>query len=106
MEFDYFYGLQADQFSFIRLPKILMTCQEYAELSTEAKLLYGLLLDSMEAASVNKWFDDEGRVYVIYPIAKAQDAMSLSKKKAMAIMAELNECVWKNGDGGMCQWIR
>ena len=91
MAFDYFYGMQAAQFSFIRLPKILMTCADYSELSTEAKLLYGLLLDKMGESDLNKWFDDQGRVYVIYPIVEAQNSLGLSKKKAMASMADLED---------------
>lgn len=92
MEFDYFYGMQAAQYSFIRLPKLLMTCPEYAGLSTESKLLYGLLLDRMGEADTNKWFDNQGRVFVVYPISDAQESLSLSKKKAMNSMAELNDC--------------
>lgn len=89
MGFDYFYGLQADQYSFIRLPKLLMTQKEYAELSTEAKLLYGLLLDRMGESRKNKWLDDQGRVFIVYPIAEIQEIMGISKKKAMADLAEL-----------------
>ncbi len=38
--FDYFYGVQADQFSFYRIPKVLFTDPYYKDLSTEAKVLY------------------------------------------------------------------
>ena len=47
MEFDYFYGQQAEQFSFYRIPKMLFTDDRFWNVSTDAKLLYGILLDRM-----------------------------------------------------------
>ena len=66
MEFDYFYKEQSDQFAFYRIPKVLITEEFFQELSIDAKLLYGLLLDRVSLSSNSGWFDEEGRVYVIY----------------------------------------
>ena len=47
-EFDYYYGVEAEQFTFVRVPKVLFTDKEhFGGLSNEAKLLYGLLLERM-----------------------------------------------------------
>ena len=51
MQFDYFYGSQADQFSFYRIPKVLFTDPQFKPLSTDAKVLYGILLDRMPKRS-------------------------------------------------------
>ena len=53
MAFDYIYGLSADQYSFYRIPKSLMFGDEFRDLSLQAKLLYGLLLDRMASANSN-----------------------------------------------------
>ena len=37
--FDYYYGAQADQFSFIRIPKVMLTEQTFAGLSMQSKVL-------------------------------------------------------------------
>lgn len=41
--FDYFYGAQAEQFAFYRVPKVLFTNDRFKYLSAEAKTLYGIL---------------------------------------------------------------
>ena len=87
MNLDYFYGTQADQFSFIRIPKALVIEGDYASLSIQAKILYGLLLDRMSMASKNKWIDDNGLVYIIYQISEIRDDMHISMRKAVDIPA-------------------
>lgn len=47
INFNYFYGDEADMFNFYRIPKLLFTNDYFKELSTEAKVLYGLMLDRM-----------------------------------------------------------
>ena len=42
-EFDYYYGVEAEQFSFVRVPKVLFTDKEhFGGLSNEAKLTASL----------------------------------------------------------------
>lgn len=91
MTFDYFYETRADQYSFIRVPKLLITGKEFSSLTIQAKMLYGLLLDRMGMSIKNKWLDQENRVYVIYPIKEIQQDMNITKKKAMEILSELEE---------------
>ena len=38
MQYEYFYGAQAEQFSFYRIPKALFTVPNFRELSTDAKV--------------------------------------------------------------------
>ena len=66
MQFDYFYGSQADQFSFYRIPKVLFTDPQFKPLSTDAKVLYGILLDRMSLSVKNHWLDEQSRVYIIF----------------------------------------
>ena len=89
MAFNYFYGNQADQYSFVRIPKSMLVEKPFEDLSLGAKLLYGLLLDRMGTAQKNKWIDEENRVYVVYPISEIQEDLGVSKKKAMDYLAEL-----------------
>ena len=44
-KFDYFYGIEADQFSFYRAPRLLIKDERFKGLSSDAKLLYGLKAD-------------------------------------------------------------
>ena len=91
MEFNYYYGSEADQFSFIRIPKSILIDETFATLSMGAKLLYGLLLDRMGLSMKNKWLDEENRVYIIYQIAEIQEDLGLSKKKAIDYLGELEK---------------
>ena len=64
MEFSYFYEQEADMFSFYRIPKLLFTDERFKELSTDAKVLYGLMLDRMSLSSKNQWYDREKKVII------------------------------------------
>lgn len=91
LTFDYYYGmLQADQYSFYRIPKVLFACQYFKALSCEAKILYGLLLDRMSLSVKNRWFDSENRVYIIFTIEEVMESLSCSRQKAVKTMAELD----------------
>ncbi len=91
MRFDYFYGSEAEQFAFFRIPKALMTDPVYAGLSIEAKFLYGLLLDRMGMSRKNKWLDENDRVYIIYSIGEISEALNISEKLVMKYMKELEK---------------
>ena len=74
--YDYFYGAEADQFSFYRIPKVLFTEERFKSISAEAKVLYGLLLDRMSLSARNGWLDDEGRVYIIFSAVVSRPLIS------------------------------
>ena len=89
MAFNYYYGSQAEQFSFVRIPRIMLTDKAFRELSITAKVLYGVLLDRMSLSMKNSWFDKENRVYIIYQIGEIMEDLGFSKKKAMELLQEL-----------------
>ena len=89
MTFDYYYGAQAEQFNFIRSPKAMIVDPMFADLSVNAKLLYGVLLDRMNLSMKNRWFDSENRVYIIYQIAEIMEDFNFSKKTAVRYLNEL-----------------
>lgn len=91
MNFSYYYGNQAEQFSFIKIPKIMITDAMFSDLSLPAKVLYGLLLDRMGLSMKNRWFDSENRVYIIYQIADIQEDLGISKNKAIELLAALEK---------------
>ena len=94
--FDYFYGSQAEQFSFFRLPKILVRDERFRKISSDAKILYGIMLDRMSLSRENKWFDEENRVYIIFTLNDVMKELDCCKRKASTLMAELDE---KSGIG-------
>ena len=90
LELNYFYGTQADSFTFYRIPKILITEEAFRELSNDAKMLYGLMLDRMGLSSKNNWFDEENRVFVYYSMEDVMDDLNCSKNKALKSLSELD----------------
>lgn len=90
VSFDYYYGLQAEQYSFYRIPKLLFTGECFKSLSCEAKVLYGLLLDRMSLSVKNKWFDEADRVYIIFTVEEVMELLSCAKQKAVKILSELD----------------
>lgn len=62
--FRYFYGNEADQYSFYRIPKLLFKNEYFKNLSSDAKILYGLMLDRMSLSIKNQWFDEKKRAYI------------------------------------------
>ena len=76
MEFDYFYGPEdAEQYQFYRIPKLLITSDQFKDVSVEAKLLYGLMLDRLSLSIKNGWFDALNRAYIIYTIEDVSEDM-------------------------------
>ena len=88
---DYFYGAQANQFSFIRVPTILFTDDQYKYVSAEAKVLYGILLSRMDLSAKNGWIDDQGRVFIICTLSEVMEKMDCADNKATKLMKELEE---------------
>ncbi len=94
-KFDYYYGNENNQFSFFRIPRQLMTGKRFKRLSTEAKLLYGLLLDRMGLSAKNGWHDEAGRIYVYYTLREIQENFNCGHDKATKLLVELD-----SGRGG------
>ena len=90
-QYDYFYGTQAEQFSFYRIPKALFTEPTLREMSTDAKVLYGILLDRMSLSVKNGWLDEQGRVYIIYTVREVQESLCCAEHKAVKLFRELED---------------
>lgn len=90
LNLDYFYGIQADRFEYFRIPKLLITDKRYKGISSDAKILYGVLLDRMSLSLKNRWIDEQNRVFIIYSIKEICERLECSKDKAMYVMAELD----------------
>ena len=86
---NYFYGPQAEQFAFYRIPKALFTASTYRGISTDAKVLYGLLLDRMSLSARNDWLDEQGRVYIVFTVEEVMGALCCADNKATRLLREL-----------------
>ncbi|MBR3706685.1 MAG: replication initiator protein A [Firmicutes bacterium] len=91
MSFDYFYGPQAEQFSFFRIPKVLFTDKQFENISTDAKVLYGMMLDRVSLSVKNDWLDEEGRVYIIFTLQEIMEEMNCGDQKATKLQVELEK---------------
>ena len=91
MKFDYFYEEQSESYSFYRIPKMLFTEEMFEELSTDAKVLYGLLLDRISLSRENGWLDGSRRVYIYYTINSVKKSMHCANTKACSLLKELDE---------------
>ena len=90
-DLDYFYGRSSELFSFYRIPKLLFQDSRFQPLSTDAKTLYGILLDRMNLSARNGWLDKAGRVFIIYTVQEVQDSLGCADKKATKLLRELEE---------------
>ena len=91
MTLDYFYGQVGEFFSFFRIPKALFQEQRFQDLSTDAKTLYGILLDRMSLSVKNEWFDKKGRVFIIFTIEDVKRTLRCADNKATRLLRELEE---------------
>ena len=88
---DFFYGDQSEFFSFYRIPKALITEKQFKNLSCEAKLLYGLLIDRMSLSKKNEWMDKQKRVYIYYTIEKIMEDLGCGHCKAGKLLSDLEK---------------
>ena len=94
--FPFHYGEEADSYTFYRIPKALFENPELEGLSTDAKLLYGLLLDRMQLSIRNQWFDESGRAYIYFTVEQIMERLHCGNKKVSHLLAELDD---RNGVG-------
>jgi len=91
MTLDYFYGQAGELFSFFRIPKALFQEPRFQCLSTDAKTLYGILLDRMSLSVKNGWLDEQNRVFIIFTIEDVKRALCCADNKATKLLRELEE---------------
>ncbi|SCY63269.1 DUF6017 domain-containing protein [Butyrivibrio sp. INlla14] len=92
MYFDYIYGEQSEQYNFMKIPMILIKDERFNTISSDAKILYALLLDRVSLSVRNQWVDDKGRTYIYYTLEHIQDTIHCADKKATRLMNELENC--------------
>jgi hypothetical protein len=90
LTFEYYYGKQANQFTFYRIPKQLFVNPAFSGLSSDAKVLYGLMLDRMSLSIKNGWKDSEDRVFIYFTLSEIQELMNCGHNKGVRILAELD----------------
>ena len=90
LKFDYYYGAEAEQFSFYRVPRLLIKDERFKGLSSDAKLLYGLMLDRMSLSMKNGWFDDENRAYIHYTVENIMGDLGCARATCTKVIAELD----------------
>ena len=99
MAFHSFYGQQADMYSFIYIPKFLMTERTFSSIQNTSKIIYGFLMDRMKLSVKNQWIDDKGRVYLIYPMNELEKDAGMSRKRIVECLQELKEAGLLEQDG-------
>lgn len=91
-EFDYYYGVETEQFTFVRVPKVLFTDKEhFGSLSNDARILYGLLLERMSLSRKNNWIDKHNRVHIIFPVEEIEESLDVGHEKALNLLKELDD---------------
>ena len=88
---EYYYGAESEQFAFYRVPKIMFEAESVKDISTDAKLLYGLMLDRMQLSAKNGWVDDYGRVYIYFTVKQIMDALSCCNRTVTKLLHELED---------------
>ena len=91
VQFDYYYARESGQFTFYRIPKALFTDPTFHQLSVEAKLLYGLMLDRIGLSVRSGWVDEFGRVYIYFTHADVQEQLQCGHNKAVRLLKELDQ---------------
>lgn len=90
LDLDYYYGIEAEQFSFYRIPRLLIKGEQFKCLSSDSKLLYGLMLDRMALSMQNGWLDEKNRVFIYYTLEEIMEDLGCAKEKAAKVLAELD----------------
>lgn len=90
LDFPYYYGREAEQYAFYRIPKLLISDDRFRFVSTDAKLLYGLMLDRMGLSLKNGWLDSGNRVYIYFPVEEVMEVLNCKSEKATKLLAELD----------------
>lgn len=85
----YFSASESRQFAFFRIPKEMMLNPRFQDMSTDAKLLYGLMLDRMELSERNQWLDAQGHVYIYFTIEEIMQLMNCAHQKVGKMFKEL-----------------
>ena len=90
LDLPYYRGCEAEQYTFYRIPKLLISDDRFRTISTDAKLLYGLMLDRMSLSVKNGWVDEQNRVFIIFTAEEVMSTLHCRSEKAARLFAELD----------------
>lgn len=91
MKYDYFYGELPGTYTFYQFPKAFYRDADLRELSSDAKILYGIMLDRLSLSAINNWRDEDGRVYIYMTLDNVEELMGCAKQKAVSLIKQLND---------------
>lgn len=91
LQLSYFTGEEVEQFTFLRLPKLLFTDERFQEISNDCKLLYSFMLDRVSLSISNNWRDKEGRIYIIYTVEEASQLLGKTTRSVSTLMRQLGK---------------
>ena len=89
--FDYYYGDEAEQFQFVKIPKNLLKDPMFQDLSFGAIITFAVLLDRNGLSKKNNWFDEYNRVYIRYKISDLTEVMGKSEDRISKYLKELED---------------
>ena len=89
--FDYYYGAESDQFSYVRIPKHLLKDPKFQDLSYGAIVVYAILLDRMNLSIKNGWHDEKNRVYIRYKVSDLTEVIGRSEDTVSRYLKELED---------------
>jgi len=88
---DYFYGTEVGEFSFYRIPRALVKDEEYKRLSSNAKQLYGIMLDRTALSQLNGWFDEANKAFIYYRYTDIMTDLNCAKGTCAKCVKELEK---------------
>lgn len=93
LNLDYFCGKEAEQFQFYRIPQLLFTDDRFKKISSDAKILYGLLLDRIGLSFQNsdRFTDSSGRTFIYFTRETTMEMLNCGKEKSASIFQELEK---------------
>ena len=86
----YYYAKQSEQFTFYRIPKSLFADERFSTLSSDSKILYGLMLARMGLSRKNGWVDKLSRVYIYFTLDEVMSSLGCAREKDNRLLAELD----------------
>ena len=89
MQNGYFYSRESETFTFLRVPKALLTSERYKGLSGDGVLLYSLMVDRVNLSRQNNWVDEQGRIYIYFTIDEIMATFGFAKAKACSLLAKI-----------------
>ena len=77
--------------AFYQFPQWLLKEEPYKNLGDKAKLMYMLLFDRRTLSIKNKWYDDDGQIYMYFTIEQFMQELNCSNKAVVKAKKELVE---------------